>query len=237
MPDTAPRYFALVPAAGTGNRMASACPKQYLPLLERPLIHHTLAALCAQSAIERVFVVLAPDDAYWHTYDWSTLGAKLVPLFCGGDERAASVLAGLREIARDVAARDWVLVHDAARPCVAARDLERLMTDLADHEVGGLLGAPVADTLKRTDAAGRVLATVAREHVWHAQTPQMFRYALLCRALEQSGSVTDEAGAIEAAGLQPQLVMAASSNFKVTYPQDLLLAERILGARDQGAGA
>jgi 2-C-methyl-D-erythritol 4-phosphate cytidylyltransferase len=230
---TAVRHFALVPAAGSGARMGADVPKQYLPLLGKPLIHHTLAALLAVPEIVRVFVVLSVDDAEWARHDWRDLGERLTPLFCGGPTRHDSVLAGLRAIAGEVAATDWVLVHDAARPCVATWHIERLMAELAHDDVGGLLAAPVADTVKRADEHRRVAATVARDGLWRAQTPQMFRYVMLRRALEAAHNVTDESAAIEAAGLRPKLVEGDVANLKVTYPFDLHLAAWILRQREQ----
>ncbi|MDR2259709.1 MAG: 2-C-methyl-D-erythritol 4-phosphate cytidylyltransferase [Azoarcus sp.] len=231
-----PRHFALVPAAGSGARMGAALPKQYLPLLGKPLIHHALAALCAAPGIERVFVVLSVDDAEWARHDWRGLGPRLAPLFRGGPTRADSVLAGLRAISGEVSATDWVLVHDAARPCLARWHIEKLMRELAHDDVGGLLATPVADTLKRADEHARVTATVGRDRLWRAQTPQMFRYAMLRRALENARGVTDEAGAIEAAGLRPRLVEGDAANLKVTWPFDAHLAEWILRHRGESGG-
>ncbi|MDH4287055.1 MAG: 2-C-methyl-D-erythritol 4-phosphate cytidylyltransferase [Gallionella sp.] len=219
-------FHALVPAAGFGTRMGNELPKQYLPLAGQPMIFHALNTLCASPEISTVFVVLAPDDTLFHTYDWSRFGDKLQTLYCGGKTRAESVLNGLllSEVERD----DWVLVHDAARPCLTQAHLAKLLAELREDEVGGILAVPVADTLKRADESGRILRTESREQLWQAQTPQMFRAGLLAQALEQSSSVTDEASAIEALGLRPKLVLGETSNFKVTYPQDLLLAELLL---------
>ena len=232
MQTTHPRHFAIVPAAASGSRMAAARPKQYLSLLGRPLIHHALSVLCAVPAVDAVFVVLSVDDTEWATHDWSALGPKLRPLFCGGATRADSVLGGLRAIAGDAAAGDWVLVHDAARPCLAPWHVDKLVRELAHDEVGGLLAVPVADTLKRADEHRHVCETVPRDSLWQAQTPQMFRYAMLRRALEGAREVTDEASAIEAAGLRPRLVQGDATNLKVTYPLDLHLAEWILKNRE-----
>lgn len=227
-----PKHFAIVPAAGSGSRMVSDLPKQYLSLLGKPLIRHALETLCAAPEIDKVFVVLSVGDALWAQYDWSDLAPKLVPLFCGGATRADSVLAGLRAISAEAAQSDWVLVHDAARPCLAPWHIDRLVRELAHDEVGGLLAVPVADTLKRADAQRRVLQTVPRDSLWQAQTPQMFRYVMLRRALEGARDVTDEASAIEAAGLHPKLVQGDATNLKVTYPLDLHLAEWILKNRE-----
>lgn len=223
-----PRYFAIIPAAGTGARFGASRPKQYLDLNGRPLIYHTLAALAACSLIERVWVVLAPDDPYWAQHDWSGLGPKVDSVRCGGATRAESVLNGLQAAAMVAAEDDWVLVHDAARPCLTPALLTTLCQELADDPVGGLLAVPVADTLKRANAEQRVAATEPRAGLWQAQTPQMFRHGLLTRALAAQRDVTDEAGAIEAAGLQPKLVASSTSNLKVTYPADLALAALIL---------
>ena len=226
-----PRHYAIVPAAGSGSRFGGEKPKQYLDLLGRPLIYHTLAALTACPDIERVWVVLAPDDPWWPQYDWSGLGAKLETVRCGGATRAESVANGLQAAAMVAAADDWILVHDAARPCLSAAMLERLFVELADDPVGGILAVPVADTVKRADAEQRVAATEPRDALWQAQTPQMFRYGQLQKSLKNEIAVTDEAGAIEAAGLKPKLVRGDSTNLKVTWPADLALAAMILRAR------
>lgn len=226
-----PRHYAIVPAAGSGSRFGSEKPKQYLDLLGRPLIFHTLKALTACPDIERVWVVLAPDDPWWPRYDWSELGPKLETVRCGGATRAASVSNGLRAAAMVAADDDWILVHDAARPCLSAAMLDALFAELADDPVGGILAVPVADTIKRADAEQRVAATEPRDGLWQAQTPQMFRYGQLEKSLKNAMSVTDEAGAIEAMGLQPKLVRSDATNLKVTYPADLALAAMILRAR------
>jgi 2-C-methyl-D-erythritol 4-phosphate cytidylyltransferase len=230
-------YFALVPAAGGGTRMGGACPKQYLPLLGQPLIRHALATLAAVPAIDRVFVVLSPDDAYWDSYDWADLAPRLTVLRCGGATRADSVTNGLRHLREQVSPEDWVLVHDAARACLTAAHVAKLIAEVGDDPVGGLLAVPVADTLKRAQesvAAGhRVAATVPRDGLWQAQTPQMFRHGQLLDALEYAPAVTDEASAIEALGLHPRLVAADATNLKVTYPLDLQLAVWILQNRTE----
>ena len=224
------RYFALVPAAGSGSRLGSSTPKQYLPLAGRPVLYHTLRQLAGHPRIEQVFVVLAPGDAEFRTASWGALEPRIHPLYCGGETRAASVYNGLLAVNDAVAGDDWVLVHDAARPCLSADALERLMREVGEDDDGGLLAIPVADTLKRGDGDSRVAATERREGLWQAQTPQMFRYASLIEALRRSGpaAVTDEAGAIERLGLKPRLVMGETRNLKITYSQDLELAELIL---------
>ena len=225
-------FFALIPAAGFGSRMGDELPKQYLPLAGRPLIFHTLRTFCDSPQISAVFVVLAPVDNEWERHDWSEFSPKLIVLECGGVTRAESVLNGLNaaRAMSSIKDNDWVLVHDAARPCLRNAQLDKLMDELADDEVGGLLAVPVADTLKRSDSSGRVEYTEPRDGLWQAQTPQMFRCKLLLEALSMSGGagMTDDAGAIEALGLRPKLVVGDARNLKVTYPQDLALAELIL---------
>ncbi|CAG9932170.1 2-C-methyl-D-erythritol 4-phosphate cytidylyltransferase [Candidatus Nitrotoga arctica] len=221
--------FALVPAAGCGSRMGSELPKQYLQLAGQPMIYHALLTLCASSDVKTVFVVLAPHDMYWHGYDWSLFGDKLQPLFCGGATRAESVLNGL--MAAELELDDWLLVHDAARPCLSHKQLAHLIEVSRDDEVGGILAVPVADTLKRADAECRIVQTENREGVWQAQTPQMFRTGLLLQALRSAPNVTDDASAVEALGFHPKLVTSSASNFKVTYPQDIELAELLLANR------
>lgn len=230
-------YFALVPAAGSGSRMGGGVPKQYLPLAGRPLIFHALATLAAVVAIKKVFVVLAPDDDEWARHDWSELGDRVAVLRCGGETRAASVTQGLRAVRDEVMAEDWLLVHDAARACLTVDHVEALIGEVGVDPVGGILAVPVADTLKQAgevvDGANRIAATVPREGLWQAQTPQMFRHGMLLDALEFAPAVTDEASAIEALGLKPRLVAADATNFKVTYPLDLQVAELILASRSQ----
>ena len=225
------RHFAIVPAAGSGARFGAEVPKQYLELAGKPMIHHALAALCRCERIEQVWVVLSPGDEWWAAFDWTDLGAKLKVAFCGGATRAESVANGLQAAADALTENDWVLVHDAARPCLSQAMLAALCDELVNDPVGGLLAVPVADTLKRASPDQRVAATEPRDGLWQAQTPQMFRYGLLRMALTGRPGVTDEAGAIEAAGMRPRLVKADSTNLKVTFPADLRLAELILQGR------
>jgi 2-C-methyl-D-erythritol 4-phosphate cytidylyltransferase len=228
-----PRHYAIVPAAGSGARFASEVPKQYLDLAGKPLIHHALAALCHCPLIDCVWVILTPGDPWWGDYDWSALGAKLQVVFCGGQTRAQTVANGLAAAAGVLSDDDWVLVHDAARPCLTQELLMALCDALAGDPVGGLLAVPVADTLKRADDRQRVASTEPRDGLWQAQTPQMFRYRLLREALAGNVAVTDEASAVEAAGFKPLLVRAEATNLKVTYPADLRLAQLILQGRNQ----
>ncbi len=229
-----PNYFALLPAAGVGARMGGQRPKQYLDIAGQPMIRHAIQAFERHPAIARVYVVIAPDDGYWDSYDWRDL-AKLRLLRQGGESRAASVLNGLRAMAGEVSTQDWVLVHDAARPCLSQALLDRLLAELTPDPVGGILAQPVADTLKRGDGNGRIRETVSRAAMWGAQTPQMFPHGLLLKALEQAGTdVTDEASALEALGLQPRLVESDASNLKVTYPGDLEVAAWRLAQAGRG---
>jgi len=224
------RYLALIPAAGAGRRMGQPLPKQYLPILNRPLLHYSISCLCAHALVERVYVVLAAADRWFNEYDWDPLGAKLMPIYAGGESRAETVRNGLQRIEREVSGDDWILVHDAARPCVTPALLDRLIGEIGADQTGGLLAVPLADTLKRANSVARVVATEPRAGLWQAQTPQMFRYDLLTRALQCAGlaDITDEASAIERLGMQPRLVASDITNLKVTYPEDLALAELIL---------
>lgn len=225
------KYHALIPAAGGGSRIGGSKPKQYLPLAGRPLIWHTLQTLTAVSAIEHVHVIVAPDDRWWNTHDWSPFTERLNVLRCGGATRAESVMRGLHALGGLINDDDWVLVHDAARCCLSVEHVTKLIEEVGADPIGGLLAIPVADTLKRAQADGRVAATVSRDGLWQAQTPQMFHYRLLLDALERTPDVTDEAGAVEALGFHPKLVAADATNLKVTWPLDLELAGWILANR------
>lgn len=226
---------ALIPAAGSGSRAAGAQPKQYAALAGRPMLWHAVASVC-RAPVETVFVVLAPGDTAFKRCDWSAFEGKLAPLYCGGETRRDSVYNGLVAAMAAVDADDWVLVHDAARPCLPAADLARLYEECRGDEIGGILALPVADTVKRAgkDEAGaqRIAGTENREQLWLAQTPQMFRAALLAEALGKAkGVVTDEASAIEQMGLRPRLVAGSRENLKVTYAEDLAIAAAILERR------
>ncbi len=226
---------ALIPAAGSGSRAAGAQPKQYAALAGRPMLWHAVAAVC-RAPVETVFVVLAPGDTAFKGCDWSAFAGKIAPLYCGGETRRDSVYNGLVAAMAAVDADDWVLVHDAARPCLPAADLARLYEECRHDEIGGILALPVADTVKRAGkdetGAQRVTGTENREQLWLAQTPQMFRAALLAEALGKAkGAVTDEASAIEQMGLRPRLVAGSRENLKVTYAEDLAIAAAILERR------
>jgi 2-C-methyl-D-erythritol 4-phosphate cytidylyltransferase len=213
--------------------MGAAVPKQYLPLAGRTVIEWSLAPFLQQERTSGIVVVLAESDPRWS--QTALAGHAKIITTIGGAERMDSVLAGLRALESHASPRDWVLVHDAARPCLSKADLDRLVNELSDDDVGGLLAAPVVDTLKRADDHQRVNQTVPREKLWRALTPQMFRFELLTRALQNAVdnrvAVTDEAQAVEALGLRPKLIAGDADNIKITLPEDLPRAERILRSR------
>ena len=223
-PSSSVRLHALVPCAGSGVRAGSSAAKQYVEIAGRSMVGHTLAALVAASRLDRILIVLAPIP----------VDPLLVVARRGGTTRALTVAAGLDELARrGAAADDWVLVHDAARCLVRAEWIDALVDACIDDPVGGLLALPVSDTLKR-EAGGRVAATVSRDGMWQAQTPQMFRLGVLSEALARAGeSATDEASAIEAMGMAPKLVACSAENLKVTHAGDFAIAAALLGARAQ----
>jgi 2-C-methyl-D-erythritol 4-phosphate cytidylyltransferase len=202
------------------------------------MLWHTVHALLAEPRIECVFIVLAPDDTQFAALAASPFAAgasRVVTVACGGETRALSVLNGLDAMADRVDSADWVLVHDAARPCLPRETLGRLIDTLAADAVGGLLALPVADTVKRADAQGRVTATEPRESLWLAQTPQMFRHGALRAALRAAGAaVTDEAQAMELSGVRPRLVRGDARNLKVTWPGDIALAGRLMEQGEAG---
>ncbi|MEX3606702.1 MAG: 2-C-methyl-D-erythritol 4-phosphate cytidylyltransferase [Burkholderia sp.] len=227
-----PQLFALIPCAGTGNRSSSALPKQYRTLAGRALLHYTLAAFDALSELAQTLVVISPDDPHFDARRFS--GLRFAVSRCGGTSRQASVLNGLMQLAEFGATdADWVLVHDAARPGITPALIRTLISTLKDDPVGGIIALPVADTLKRVPAGGDEIAgTEARDGLWQAQTPQMFRIGMLREAIltvqRNSHDLTDEASAIEWAGHAPRVVQGNLRNFKVTYPEDFDLAEAFL---------
>ena len=235
MPGSSTSFWVIVPAAGSSRRMGDPVPKQYLQLMGRSVIEWSLAPFLARTECAGVVVVLAAQDSRWKVL--GVAGNPLVQTVVGGEQRADSVRCGLLALQGRAGPEDWVLVHDAARPCLRASDLATLLNQLRGDAVGGLLATPVVETLKRSDGMDRVAQTVDRDGLWRALTPQMFRYGALTRALaaasEQSVSVTDEAQAIELAGLRPRLVPGSPDNIKVTVPEDLVRAERILAHTDK----
>lgn len=226
------KIIALVPAAGTGTRFGDALPKQYLDIAGRPLLFHTLLALSKVSRIDAVTVVLSPDDSHWKNFSthWTALGIKVTTAMVGGKSRGETITNGLNAIAQllNMNANDWVMVHDAARPCIRPELIEQFIDELEHDPIGGLLALPLNDTIKSDDGNLRVTKTIPREGLWRAQTPQMFRFRLLREALTGCPEATDEAQAIETLGSQPKLVMGDSANLKVTYAPDLKLARMLL---------
>ena len=214
--------------------MRAATPKQYLPLAGQPLLWHAVRAVCVPQ-VSAVFVVLAANDEHFARHDWRAFGDKVNPLYCGGDTRRESVLHGLAALRGAVEADDWRLVHDAARPCVPATDLDKLLEEGSGDAIGAILALPVAETVKRAgkDEGGvqRIAATEDRAQLWLAQTPQLFRTGLLMQALAGAPHATDEAAAVEHLGLRPRLVLGSRDNLKVTFPEDLAIAEAILARR------
>jgi len=193
------------------------------------MLWHAVRAVCLPQ-VESVFVVLAPGDSAFAAHDWSAFAGKLEPLYCGGETRRDSVYNGLVAAMAAVEADDWILVHDAARPCLPRKDLDTLMRETQNDAVGGILALPIAETVKRA-AEGRIQSTEDRSRLWLAQTPQMFRAGLLMQALQRASQVTDEAAAVEQLGLSPRLVAGSRENLKVTWPEDLAIAESILKGR------
>ena len=229
------RVYAVVPAAGKGQRLGAEMPKQYLSLNGRTILEHTLSRLAAHRKISQVVVAIAADDVRFEG-----LAGRLPPNVVtvhGGAERCHSVLAGLKWLVANAPVPAWVMVHDAARPCLRASDIDLMMAAVADGETGAILGVPVRDTLKRCDDDNRIIDTVDRRTLWHAQTPQLFQLGPLCEAIETTLNagltVTDEAQAMERIGLQPKLVHGHEDNIKITHSEDLELAEMIMQFQDR----
>jgi 2-C-methyl-D-erythritol 4-phosphate cytidylyltransferase len=221
-----PTLWAILPAAGVGRRMGSTIPKQYLDLAGRAVIDHALDLFIADARIEGIVVALDPADHYWETTAHAS-HPKVIRA-TGGAERCHSVLNAVAALAGRARKQDWILVHDAARPCLRAADLDRLIAGLLDDAVGGLLGIPVRDTMKRGNGADRITSTVDRTNLWHAYTPQMFRLGLLRQALTEALAandlVTDDASAVERLGHAPRLIEGHADNLKITRAEDLPLA-------------
>jgi 2-C-methyl-D-erythritol 4-phosphate cytidylyltransferase len=219
------QFWAVVPAAGAGKRMGAEIPKQYLEVLGKPVLQHTLERLLRVEALAGIAVALGSEDGYWA--DLPCAHHPKVRRARGGAERADSVLSGLCSL-EGAASDDWVLVHDAARPCITPSDVEKLIESLRNDSIGGLLALPVSDTLKAVDGSGGIVETVDRRRIWRALTPQMFRYGRLREALEYAAEhrlvVTDEASALELRGFRPRIVEGRSDNIKITRPEDLPLA-------------
>lgn len=218
--------WAIIPAAGVGKRMGSDTPKQYLTLNDKTIIEHTIDVFDQHDSISEIVVAVSKEDEYWPSLNLNL--SKPLHKISGGKERCDSVLNGLKFLDGKAADNDWVLVHDAARPCLRNEDLTLLLDTLKEHEVGGILAIPVRDTMKRSTDENVITGTVERENLWHALTPQMFRFSMIKDALEtalnKNEVITDEASAIELAGYQPVLVEGHSDNLKITRPEDLALA-------------
>ena len=217
------KYWTIIPAAGIGVRIQADRPKQYLMLNNEPILSRVINLFSSLPEIEKVVVVLNSQDHWWSTLSLSHPEKVLTAI--GGQERVHSVLLGLQFLQDFADKNDFVLVHDAARPCVQVKQIQRLIAELHDHAVGGLFGLPVVDTLKKVDDDNNVLATVSRHQLWQAQTPQLFRYGLLKNAIEQSllknKIVTDESSAVEQFGLTPKMILGDVRNLKITYVEDL----------------
>lgn len=218
-------FHVIIPAAGNGTRMVNVLPKQYLPLAGKPIIAHIIQTFFNHPNIAAIHLALSPEDKFWHSLSLNR-ESRLHIHYTGGESRSETVLNTLNAMRVDN--NDWVLVHDAARPGLSHESLNRLLDTLATDEVGGLLALPVADTIKKSNEINLVDQTISRQNLWQAQTPQMFRYAMLKKALaEYDGLPTDEAEAIESLGFSPKLVHGELRNLKVTYPEDLALLEMI----------
>jgi 2-C-methyl-D-erythritol 4-phosphate cytidylyltransferase len=223
-----PRYFALIPAAGVGARMEAGSPKQYLAIAGKPMLRHALDAFLASPLIAHTYVVVSADDG---VIDAVVPEQGVTVLRCGGATRMESILNGLHAVHGSIDGHDQVLVHDAARPGLTPALIEKLITEVGDHAAGGLLALPVVDTVKRAGPGSLSAQTVPRDGLWLAQTPQMFSYALLHRALSEAPdplAITDDASAVEALGLAPKLVEGHPRNLKVTLPRDIHTAELYL---------
>jgi 2-C-methyl-D-erythritol 4-phosphate cytidylyltransferase len=228
------RYHALVAAAGVGRRFGGEAPKQYAMLDGKPVLAHAIERLQAAFALQATYVALSAHDRWFERA--TRLPHRIVPLRCGGDTRAATVRNALDALT-GVAPDDWIVVHDAVRPCTDAASLLRLRTEIGDDRIGGLLAVPVASTLKSADDARRSTGTVSREGLWQAQTPQMFRFHVLRAALAQADidHITDEAQAVEALGFRPRIVMGSRTNLKLTFPEDLGLVAAVLAVERETA--
>ena len=231
------KVWAVVPAAGKGSRMGAEIPKQYLLLAEKSVLHHTLEVLTGHAQIAGVAIAISADDLRWPEIAAGFSSGMHVAM--GGAERCHSVLAGIEALSEVAREHDWVMVHDAARPCLRHADLNALVAALVGHPVGGILALPVVDTMKRGNADGDITETVSREQLWRAATPQMFRLGALSSALDEARrqglAVTDDASAMELAGLMPRLVEGHGDNIKITHPADLDLAEVYLRRQQESA--
>ena len=217
--------WAVVPAAGVGKRMQADKPKQYLPLAGQTVLEQTLSRLIEADIFSAITVAISEEDPYWPELEISS--HKKIITAAGGKERADSVLSALKALRQRASDSDWVLVHDAARPCLTCADIHLLIDELKEDEVGGILALSSHDTLKNVDG-DKITKTIDRSVIWRALTPQMFRYGMLKQALEEAEGnpvITDEASALEIQGLQPKIVEGRPDNIKITRPEDLALAQ------------
>jgi 2-C-methyl-D-erythritol 4-phosphate cytidylyltransferase len=223
------KYWVVIPAAGRGLRFGANIPKQYLSLRGRPIIEHTIAKFLYHSKIEKIIISLQAKDPFWQQLQLDTYSGKIL-VTTGGALRYHSVYAGLQAIAGIANPQDFVLVHDAVRPCLCPTDIDKLINEVGNHPVGGILGSRMRDTLKHSNHENEIIHTFSRENIWQALTPQMFRYKLLTQALDRvilnKDVVTDEASAIESLGFVPMIVEGRRDNIKITFPEDLSLAEK-----------
>lgn len=226
--------WAIVPAAGIGQRMNSAMPKQYVKINQKPILAHTLDVICQIPNIKKVIVPLNPNDDYWQKL--MHLPYSNIQTVIGGELRNDSVMNALNAIKNHADPHDWVIVHDAVRPCITVQGIIELLKQIDTHPVGGLWGVPVRDTLKQVDIQCNVEKTIDRSSLWHAQTPQIFRFELLYQALQKVKQdnmiVTDDASAIEYLGYHPKMVQGSYTNIKMTWPEDLILAEHWFKQRE-----
>ena len=228
------RYWAVVPAAGSGARVGADLPKQYLPVNGLTVIEHTCRRLASVERLSGIVVVIALGDPHWPAQ--RVPASPPVMTVEGGAERHLSVLHGLQHLATVASPDEWTLVHDAARPCIRRTDIDRMIDALSDDDVGGLLAVPVRDTMKRVGVGGEVTETVDRAGLWHALTPQMFRLGALTKAIEAAVNdglvVTDEASAMESAGFAPRVIEGSVDNIKITRREDLHLAALYIKAQE-----
>ena len=222
------KFHVIIPAAGLGSRMGLEKPKQYLSMHKQTLIERVIRVFDNISLVNSIHIALHPNDEIWKELNLS-FSSKVSIHYCGGESRAETVLNTLQTIKDHADNSDWILVHDAARPGIEEKDVERLIHALKDDLVGGLMAYPLADTIKKSDQENRVVESPSREHLWQAQTPQMYRYKMLRDALEKfDGTPTDESQAIERLGEKPKLIKGNFKNFKVTYPEDLNILEQLI---------
>lgn len=223
------KYWLIIPAAGVGQRFGANIPKQYISLNGKPVLEHTIAKFLYHVRIEKIVIAIDANDYFWQQLRLNAYGEKVM-MTTGGAHRCHSVYSGLQHLSQFANPQDFVLVHDAVRPCIHPSDIDKLINEVGNHPVGGILGIRVRDTLKHANKNNEIMNTGSRENVWQALTPQMFRFKLLSQAIQQvilnNELVTDEAAAIESLGFVPMIVEGRRDNIKITYAEDLALAEK-----------